>query len=499
MTMTNTDRNIIIKTETFDILQKVKVLILILLLFSCKNCDLIETYEKIKDSKEENNNTKEENQGTNMLKKNGFVDKIKIVNECEEPEKFIKKVLVVSTIDYNRLENVLDRLIVYFKNENIKLEFYIVQEIYQGEKPTNVKYENYIFTSDSGDPQELNRIVTEVSKWGTSFDYNIQTDEFAIDILGYINSKLNLKGLKIEDTLKFRDKVIMKQNLNKDIQKPKLYSFENINNDNVIYPVILKPRCFAGSRGVEIVKNKEDLLKKLEKLKIDYSRASDFDLGEEDVEVEEYINAPICHIDGIVFNNEIRFCICSQYINTCFEYTNGKILGSKKGTEIQQLKALEFANKVNNSLRLPNGVFHLEAFWENDAFTFLEIGMRPGGAEIVPAIELATEINLSNEHVKCQIGLEPTMAKEKYKYFGWLNFPCKLNNDKELHIKSIEFGNKYLETLKIKNIPNIGERGDVYFTNYSKNIGSFVFASNDEKQMENDMKYIIENYKITFE
>ena len=28
------------------------MLILILLLFSCKNCDLIETYEKIKDSKE---------------------------------------------------------------------------------------------------------------------------------------------------------------------------------------------------------------------------------------------------------------------------------------------------------------------------------------------------------------------------------------------------------------------------------------------------------------
>lgn len=91
------------------------------------------------------------------------------------------------------------------------------------------------------------------------------------------------------------------------------------------------------------------------------------------------------------------------------------------------------------------------------------------------------------------------MAKEGYKYFGWLNFPCKLNKDKELHIKSIEFGNKHLDTLKIKNIPNIGERGDVYFTNDSKNIGSFVFASDDEKQMENNMKYFIENYKITFE
>ena len=176
-----------------------------------------------------------------MLKKNSFMDKIKIVKESEEPENFIKKVLVVSTINYHRLENVLDRLIDNFKNENIKLKLYIVQEIYQGERPTNVKYENYIFTSDSRDPNELNRIITEVNKWGTFFDYNIQTDEFAIDILSYINSNLKLKGLKIKDTLKFRDKVIMKQNLNKDIQKPKLYSLEEINNDNVIYPVILKP------------------------------------------------------------------------------------------------------------------------------------------------------------------------------------------------------------------------------------------------------------------
>ena len=72
MTMVNANRDIIVKIEIFDILQKVKVLILILLLFSCKNCDLIETYEKIKDSKEENNNTKEETQGTNMLKKKRF-------------------------------------------------------------------------------------------------------------------------------------------------------------------------------------------------------------------------------------------------------------------------------------------------------------------------------------------------------------------------------------------------------------------------------------------
>ena len=124
--------------------------------------------------------------------------------------------------------------------------------------------------------------------------------------------------------------------------------------------------------------------------------------------------------------------------------------------------------------------------------------MRPGGAEIVPTIELATGLNLSTEHIKCQIGLEPNIACDKYKYFGWINFPCKLNSDKELFIKSIDFKNNNLETLKIKNIPKLGERVDVYFTNYAKNIGSFVFASNNEEQMDKDMKYIVENYRVHF-
>lgn len=238
--------NISKKFRVFDVLQNSKILVLIFILFSCNNYESKNItnsgYDNLKDPQKGNVNSEEkDDEKTNEDKKNNSSCDIKHEAQKEDPEKIIKKILVVSTIDYNRLENVLDRLTDNLKNENIKLEFYIVQEIYQGEKPTNVKYKNYIFTSDSVDPNELNRIVTEVSKWGTFFDYNIQTDEFAIDILGYINSNLKLKGLKIEDTLKFRDKVIMKQNLNKDIQKPKLYSLEEINNDNVIYPVILKP------------------------------------------------------------------------------------------------------------------------------------------------------------------------------------------------------------------------------------------------------------------
>ena len=412
-----------------------------------------------------------------------------------------ENILVVSTTGYERLKKILsdtEDILMKYKSSTT-YDFYIINEVYKGEKSVDVKYKNYFFTPDSGDSNEVAKIIDCVKNWNVKFDYNIQTDEFAVDLLSFINTELKLPGMQLDDCYKFRDKVKMKQVLSENIRKPKMYTLNDITNDNVTYPVILKPRCFAGSRGVKIIDKKEKLLQNLKGLYFDYTRVSEFNYGEEDIEVEEYIQAPICHIDGIVFNNEIKFCICSQYINTCFEYTTGKILGSKKGSEVQQKKALDFATEVNNSLKLPNGVFHLEAFWKDENFIFLEIGIRPGGAEIVPSIELATGLNLATEHIKCQIGITPDTPCDKYKYFGWVNFPCKLNSDKELHIKSICLENKNLETLKIKNIPTLKERVDVYFTNYAKNLGSFVFASNDENQMNSDMQFIMENYKVIFE
>ena len=436
----------------------------------------------------------------NFIGNESYMSDVQNINA--EIGKTTKKILVVSTSGYGCLDKILNKISDIYKNE--RLVFYIINEIYQGNKPENVKYENYLFTPDSGNSEECDKVLQSVGKWNRDsggFDYSIQTDEFAVDLLGFINTKLNLKGLKLDDCYRFRDKVKMKQLLSNDIKKPKLYSLDDIISDKVQYPVILKPRCFAGSRGVKILNSKDELLKEINKnnLCCDYSRVSGFDFGEEDVEVEEYIDAPICHIDGIIFNKEIKFCIASEYINTCLGYTNGKILGSIKGSEQQQIKALELITKVNKCLELPNGVFHMEAFWKENDYIFLEIASRPGGSEIVPSIELSTGLDLSLEHIKCQIGIEPGKGKDIYKHFGWLNFPCKLNSDKELHIKDIKLPDSNLPSLKIKNIPKLDERVDVNFTLYSKNLGSFVFASNDQGQMKNDMEYIKNNYKFTFE
>jgi len=409
----------------------------------------------------------------------------------------VKKVLVVSTYRYESLTSILDDFESSLKKElpNEKFEYYIINVIYHGEKPKDLKYKYYIHSSDCNNLEELERIAKEVKKWNITFDYSFQISEYAVEILGYINSKLNFKGISFDDAQKFRDKVKMKISLGDYIKKPILYNFDDIKNDYVNYPVIVKPRSFASSWGVKKFSNKIDLLEYLKIKNFDYTKLCKFDL--DDVEVEEYIDAPICHIDGLVFNGSIIFSVASEYIGTCFDYANGKPLCSIKCSDERQKKASEFADKVKEKLKLPNGAFHLEAFWHNNEFIFLEIAIRFGGAEVVPTIEKAYGINLVNEHIKCQLGIKQFNIVNNFKYFGWIAFPRPVDLKNDLYVKNIKFDYKP-KSLFLQKVPLVGEKINAGFVEYSKTLGSFAFVSNNRDELMGEIKRFLKEYKIEY-
>lgn len=410
----------------------------------------------------------------------------------------MKKILVVSTLYYERLEGVIDDLADVLAKENPKekYEFYIVNENYGRKLSINVKFNNYICTHDSTDEDEMCKILECIKKW-PKFDFSVQTDEYAITILAIINSKLGLPGLTLEDEHKFRDKVKMKELLGEDVDKPVLYNLQDIDNNLISYPVVVKPRTFAASRGVCIIDNKEDLLNIIKDKSIEYNRVSIDTI--DDLEIEEFIDADIYHIDGLIFNGRVEFCVASKYIGNCFNYAQGNMLGSIKATEIQQKQALNFIKKVNRDLKIPNGAFHLECFYRAKEFVFLEIGARPGGAEVVPAIEAATGINLSKEHVKCQLGIKPFISTEAYKYFGWLNFPYIYNSNNERYVKSVTLPDFTPKSLYSSSIPSIGERATADFVNYGTSLGGFIFLGNNREELEKDMKEYAEKYVVEVE
>ena len=122
--------------------------------------------------------------------------------------------------------------------------------------------------------------------------------------------------------------------------------------------------------------------------------------------------------------------------------------------------------------------------------------MRPGGAEIVPAIKAATGVDLANEHIKCQLGIKPKFGKNTEAIFGWLNFPREFEFEKDKYIKKIILPQYTPQYLYSSSIPKIGDRATEDFVHYDSSLGSFIFVGKDRDAIKDEMKVYAEQYKV---
>ena len=148
-------------------------------------------------------------------------------------------------------------------------------------------------------------------------------------------------------------------------------------------------------------------------------------------------------------------------------------------------------------MKFPNGAFHLEAFWKNNDFIFLEVAIRQGGGEIVNTIERAIGLNLADAHIKCQFGIKPIIPKSKYDYFGWLSVPRPDNLKVDKFVKNIIVP-KRPKSLFLEKIPKIGEKVNANFINYSNTLGSFAFVGDNRENLFNDINEFAKAYKVEY-
>src|SRR5699024_10616225 len=83
----------------------------------------------------------------------------------------------------------------------------------------------------------------------------------------------------------------------------------------------------------------------------------------QDLLFEEWIDAPVCHVDGIAMGHTITFAVASRYMGSCFDFLQGKGFGSytlPEGPGRDRL--LRAARDVVSGLRVPDGAFHIELF-----------------------------------------------------------------------------------------------------------------------------------------
>jgi hypothetical protein len=212
-----------------------------------------------------------------------------------------------------------------------------------------------------------------------------------------LRSRLKIGGQDYESAQIFRDKYCMKNHLaSRDVPLPAYHAVHSLADiqdftDLHGYPVVVKPRLGAGSMGVKVLHNSDDLSA------FALSQHAQALLEHTAYMVEKFVPGEMLHIDGLQIDSQVRFMLASEYINGCLAFQEQKFLGSvmldQEGELAQRVKAM--TRHILQNMPLPcNSSFHLELFLTpSGQLVFCEIASRTGGALVPEAIETAVGIN----------------------------------------------------------------------------------------------------------
>lgn len=159
--------------------------------------------------------------------------------------------------------------------------------------------------------------------------------------------------------------------------------------------VVLKPRDGAGSAGVHVVESPAGL----DSLTADLAH----------YQAEQFIDAPMIHVDAAVVNGAVEVARTSRYLATTLSHTAGRPLGSVISQDPDlNAAAGVLLDQVTKAFQVKDAVLHLEAFVTAGGLVFNEVACRAGGGGIVTLVQAATGYNLFEAMVRMALGEPPS-------------------------------------------------------------------------------------------
>jgi len=271
----------------------------------------------------------------------------------------------------------------------------------------NDSIDEFFYIHDRNKEWDMKDVIYGVSYLARKekLDRIVALDDFDVEKAAALREHLRIPGMGDTTARYFRDKLAMRiQAESRGIPVPEflhVLNHEEISQfaKQVKFPFIVKARLLAGAHGLKKVNNEDELWSRINELGDEQS----FFL------IERYVPGNIYHVDTIVYENEIRFALASQYGKPPFEVAHsGRVFTSRtvlRGSEIEQ-KLLALNEKVIKAMGLLRGVSHtefIEADEEDGELYFLETSARVGGAHIADLVEAASGINLWREWAKIEI------------------------------------------------------------------------------------------------
>lgn len=280
---------------------------------------------------------------------------------------------------------------------------------------------------DNALPEEYARAVTNIAG-SRKIDRVVGLDEFDVVTAARTREHLQLGGMTSSHTLRFRDKLSMRNIAHAAGIPCPLYT--GIFNEEAINeylgrasaPWIVKPRFEVSAFGIKKCETKEqvwDTLRELDARNTWRDHPSNF-------LIEEFIEGSVFHVDSVVHDGKVLACGVSQYGTPPFQVSHygGVFTSSIAEYDSEERQELE---KLNRLLLLAfnyeQGVTHAEFLRSkaNGKFYLLEVACRVGGAYIANVLEHASNFNLWREWAKLEIATpeEPyRLPKLRKEYAG---------------------------------------------------------------------------------
>jgi ATP-grasp domain len=258
-------------------------------------------------------------------------------------------------------------------------------------------------------------------RWG-GFQGVVGISEYDLLTAARLRAALGTPGWSAEFVTGFRDKPRMKELVGAaGLRVPRFRELDGSTTAEDVsaalgLPVIVKPRAGAASHGVVRADSGAELARAL--ARVDPAQ----------YECEEYIDGQVLHVDGVRRGGRFHFVSASAYVNTCLDFALGKALGSVllDGGEPRD-RVVGFAAGCLDALGLVDGPFHLELFRTGAGeLVFLEVGLRPGGAEVAFIHRDLFGIDLFSEAFRTCLGLPALTASGDFPSAvsgGWVSVP----------------------------------------------------------------------------
>ncbi len=251
----------------------------------------------------------------------------------------------------------------------------------------------------------------------------VATTELSVPITAYVANKLGLLGNAVEVaeviTDKYRNRECIKHLT--DLLSPKyveVSSFEDIITSDIPYPMILKPVCLGGKRGITVVNNEDELTSAFE-----YA-TSFFRTGvKPQIIAEQFLVGGMeCSVESISFKGH----------HTIVQITLKDSSGAPHCVELGHHQPAPLSEELWNkvvrgvssgltAIGVENGPCHTEVKIIDGKVYLIEFNARPGGDHIWwPMVELSTGFDIIAAVAQAATGeLKPIdVTTFKHRYSG---------------------------------------------------------------------------------